>query len=231
MSFGSFYLLYSRYSLRANAMTQFFRSRFMNIRHLLTVLAVLTMLPLSANAASREEQRASIQSTRADVLTQLYKVQPQAQKEIANSYGYAVFSNAGVTAFFLTAAYGYGVARINPAGPDTYMQMAAGGVGLGLGVKDFKAVFLFRDKAAYDNFVTQGVDFSGQADAAAKVGTKGGAVGGAADVLPGVRVYQLTHTGLALQATLQGTKYWKDADLNSTVAQNNTARHQTGYNN
>ena len=30
----------------------------------------------------------------------------------------------------------------------------------------------------------------------------------------GVSVYQLTDKGLALQVTLQGTKYWKDDDLN-----------------
>jgi len=33
-------------------------------------------------------------------------------------------------------------------------------------------------------------------------------------VSPGVWVYQLTEKGLALEATLQGTKYSKDDDLN-----------------
>ena len=32
--------------------------------------------------------------------------------------------------------------------------------------------------------------------------------------MPGVEVYQLTKNGVALQVTLQGTKYWKDRDLN-----------------
>ena len=43
---------------------------------------------------------------------------------------------------------------------------------------------------------------------------KGGAYEGAISVAPGVWVYQLTETGLALQATLQGTKYYKNDDLN-----------------
>jgi len=30
----------------------------------------------------------------------------------------------------------------------------------------------------------------------------------------GIRIYKLTKNGLALQATIQGTKYWKDGDLN-----------------
>jgi hypothetical protein len=43
---------------------------------------------------------------------------------------------------------------------------------------------------------------------------KGDAVSGAADVLPGVRIYQITDTGLMAQAMLQGTKYWRDDELN-----------------
>jgi hypothetical protein len=37
---------------------------------------------------------------------------------------------------------------------------------------------------------------------------------GALEVTPGVWVYQITKNGLALQLTLQGTKYYKDEDLN-----------------
>ena len=52
------------------------------------------------------------------------------------------------------------------------------------------------------------------ADAAAKAGKAGGAYSGAVEVAPGVWVYQMTKNGLALQLTLQGTKYYKDKDLN-----------------
>jgi hypothetical protein len=34
------------------------------------------------------------------------------------------------------------------------------------------------------------------------------------DVGPGIKLYQLTESGLALQATVQGTKYWKNDELN-----------------
>ena len=51
-------------------------------------------------------------------------------------------------------------------------------------------------------------------DAAAKVGKSGGAYSGAIEVDPGVWVYQITKNGVALQLTLQGTKYYKDDDLN-----------------
>ena len=32
--------------------------------------------------------------------------------------------------------------------------------------------------------------------------------------MPGTSLYQLTENGLAAQVTLQGTKFWKDEDLN-----------------
>ena len=37
---------------------------------------------------------------------------------------------------------------------------------------------------------------------------------GAVDVAPDTYVYQITKNSLALQLTLQGTKYYKDDDLN-----------------
>ena len=40
------------------------------------------------------------------------------------------------------------------------------------------------------------------------------AVAAAKTVVPGVEVFQITKNGVALQATLQGTKYWKDKELN-----------------
>lgn len=58
-------------------------------------------------------------------------------------------------------------------------------------------------------------DGSAQADAAAVATGKGGAWAGAVDVAPGIKLYQITENGLALQATIQGTKYWKDGELNA----------------
>ena len=51
------------------------------------------------------------------------------------------------------------------------------------------------------------------ADAAAKAGDLGAAVGGEA-IVDNVTVYQLTQSGLALQATIKGTRYWRDSQLN-----------------
>ena len=84
---------------------------------------------------------------------------------------------------------------------------------MGLGVKDFRGVFVFTSGDAMKSFVENGWDASAQADLAAKAGDKGDALAGAIDVAPGIKLYQLTENGLALQATIQGTKYWKDEEL------------------
>ena len=137
---------------------------------------------------------------------------PEARAEVAAAPGYAVFSNANINIIFASFSGGYGV--VDPKwGTPTYMKMGEAGIGLGLGVKDFRAVFIFHTRADLDHFVDNGWEFGGHADAAAKASDKGAAVGGEA-LLDGITVYQLTKSGLALQATVKGTKYWKDDELN-----------------
>jgi lipid-binding SYLF domain-containing protein len=94
------------------------------------------------------------------------------------------------------------------------MKMGEVGLGLGLGLKDFRAVFIFHDQATMKRFVESGWEFGGHADAAAKASDMGAAVGGEA-LLDNITIYQLTESGLALQATIKGTKYWQDSALNS----------------
>jgi len=48
------------------------------------------------------------------------------------------------------------------------------------------------------------------------VGEEGAAAQGAMSVAPGVWMYQLTDSGVAVEATVKGTKYWKDEELNKT---------------
>jgi lipid-binding SYLF domain-containing protein len=149
-----------------------------------------------------------------ETLELLYKYAPEAREMLQEAYGYATFSNIGVNLVLLSAEGGIGLAHNNHNGINTYMNMASGGLGFGLGAKDFRAVFLFEDKEAYDNFVQNGWEANAQADAAAKLNENGGAINLAETVARGIRLYKLTQNGLALQATVQGTKYWRDGDLN-----------------
>jgi lipid-binding SYLF domain-containing protein len=183
----------------------------------LKVFAALALGLLVASCASGStvaEKRASVHHMRNDTLAKLYRIEPGSREHIRRSAGYAVFSNVGVNLVLLSAGGGHGILRNNATGRDTYMNMGSAGVGIGLGVKDFRGVFVFTDRKALEWFVEQGWDGSAQADAAAKAGNKGGAWAGAVDVAPGIKLYQITEHGLALQATIQGTKYWKDGELN-----------------
>lgn len=186
----------------------------MQLYSFLLVTFFLTTGFLGADGASPAEKRKNIQTMQQETLSELYSKAPHAKTEIQKAAGYAVFSNVGVNLILLSAGTGYGVAHDNASGKDTYMKMASGGVGLGLGVKDFRGVFVFESKEKLDFFINKGWEASAQADAAAQSGDKGGSFTGAVTVAPGVHLYQLTKNGLAIQATIQGTKYWKDDELN-----------------
>jgi len=179
---------------------------------LVVVLLSGCMSPEGATVAAKRDDARHMRTA---TLSKLYKVHPQAREQIAKAVGYGVFSNVGVNLILLSAGNGWGIVRDNKSGKDVYMKMVSAGLGLGLGVKDFRGVFVFTSREALNGFTEHGWDASAQADAAAKAGEKGGAVGGAIDVAPGIKLYQITEHGLALQATIQGTKYWRDDELNS----------------
>lgn len=166
----------------------------------------------STSGQSVEQQRQSIDRMRATTLNKLYKEKPYAADSIDRAAGYAVFSNANVNLIFASAGGGYGVVHGNN-GQVTYMKMGEVGLGLGLGAKDYRLVFVFHSKQALNRFVNDGWAFGGQMDAAAKANEKGDAVGGEITV-DNITIYQLTESGLALQATIKGTKFWRDDVLN-----------------
>jgi len=189
------------------------------MRHILrtTIISLFAVTLLSAcvspSGGSTEARRSDVLAMRSETLTELYRLVPDARNEIDTSEGFAVFTNVGVHIIFASTGNGYGVVENNSSGELTYMRMITGGIGLGLGVKDFRGIFVFTERRALDRFVTHGWDFGAQADVAAKSGDRGGAFSGAFDIAQGIKLYQITESGLALQATVQGTKYWRDNDL------------------
>lgn len=158
-------------------------------------------------------KRQKILDMREAALNQLYREKPDTRSQIQSAAGYGVFSNANINLLIVSAGTGYGVVKDNRSGNQTYMNMAEGGVGLGLGAKDYKIIMVFHNANALNNFVENGWTFGGNADAAAKAGEKGKSV--EAEAYYGdVSVYTFTEAGLALQATIKGTKFWKDDKLN-----------------
>ena len=185
----------------------------------LLAASLLVLAPLSANALfgdkpSPEEQRKELQEARPAALSKQFAEKPAARAEIQSSKGYAVFSNIGINVLVVSTGRGGGILRDNRSGKDVYMKMFSAGGGWGMGVKGFSAVFIFETTAALDQFMTEGWDFSAQADANLESESEGDGMETAMTAMPGTKIYQLTDAGVALQATLQGTKFWADEDLN-----------------
>jgi len=186
------------------------------------VLTILLAAVLFAGCATIKgnnvaEQRQYVLDMRDEALARLYDEQPVAKEQIKGAAGYGVFSNINSNIFLLSTGSGYGVVTDNKGKNPTYMKMMTLGGGLGLGLKDFRAVIIFRKREDMERFVEKGWEFGGQADAAFKSGDKGAAFSAAQTVDFDIITYQLTENGAALQATLQGTKYWKHKDLNFSV--------------
>jgi lipid-binding SYLF domain-containing protein len=175
--------------------------------------AILLLGCATTKGKTPQDKRYATLDMKKNTLAELYRVRPQAKSQIAKAAGYAVFSDANINVIFASFGGGYGVVKNNKTGKHTYMKMGEVGIGLGLGVKDFRAIFIFHDHHTMNKFIESGWEFGGHADAAAKASDKGAAVGGEI-LLDNITIYQLTESGLALQATIKGTKYWKDDALN-----------------
>lgn len=193
------------------------------------------------------EKKASIRQQRDEMLAQLVAANPGMKDTLRKAAGYATFKQVSVNLLLLASANGYGVLMDNQAKKETFMRMASLGGGVGAGVKDLRVIFIFHDPAVMKQFVEQGVQFGGQADASAKYQDTGisgeqtvkasvdykdgtvaagrstdltvqagdqGSASASAATRGGMEIYQFTESGVSLQATVSGTKYWKDSKLN-----------------
>ena len=168
-----------------------------------------------SNKSYTLSERRQIIDTMADQnLQRLYNERPAARQEIAESAGYAVFSNANVHVIFVGGGGGHGVVIDKTTGRKIYMKVGSGGIGFGLGAKDYRQVIIFKTRQALIDFTGSGWGVGSQAEATAKTPEAGGDT--AADGILGkeVTTYTMTESGLALQATVSGTRYSLDDDLN-----------------
>jgi len=182
----------------------------------LGLVAILTLLSGCGPSAqmSIAERQQVVSDMETETLQRLYREKPSTRDTVKNAAGYGVFSNANVNIIYVSAGGGYGVVVDNETKKRTYMKMALGGVGLGLGVKDYRQVLVFKSKYTLDKFIESGWEFGGHADAAAKAGETGGELSGEGAIGSDIEAFSMTEAGLALQATVAGTKYWKDKELN-----------------
>ena len=180
----------------------------------LLLIALLALTACQKPAGdTKDEKRTSIRTMRDETLVDLYKKRPSAKAKIEASVGYAVFSNFGMKIFVFGSGNGFGMLVDKKGKKDTYMKMLELNTGLGLGGKKFRAVFAFTDAGTMSKFADSGWDFGADAGAGAKSGEDGAEASTAASA-QGMEIYVITDTGVELQATIGGTKYSRDDELN-----------------
>ena len=186
----------------------------------LVLLAVLIMTIstltgcASPGGSTGIEKRAYVQDMRSQAIAQLYQHESGARSEIANAPGYAVFEAVKTQFLITTTGNAYGIVRDNQTGADTYMSAFSAGAGFGMGVKGFRAVVIFKDRATMNAFVNKGWVFGASGTADATSDSDGATVSGSMAFGDGMKVYTFTEKGLMAGASLNGVKVWKDEKLN-----------------
>lgn len=186
----------------------------MRLHRFASIFAVAALTAGLSAKDSPDQQREKIRKMATETLTELSKLQPDSKQGIEKAAGYAVFNNMGTNLLLVSTARGAGIAVNSKTKQEIFMKMISAGAGFGFGVKGYRVVFVFETDEALAKFVDSGWAGETQADAAAKTSKSGAAYSGATMIAPGVWVYQITKKGVALQLTLQGTKYSKNDDLN-----------------
>lgn len=168
----------------------------------------LTAAPMVAKK-DPEKAKKKIDEAATASLERLFEESPDAKMLFDESFGWATFDGTE-TALMISSGSGRGVAVERASGERTYMRVASAGVGLGFGIQGTQTVFLFEDKETFDNFVESSWDADASASAAA--GDEG--LNTKASFVNGMVIFQMTEKGLIAQASVKGTKYWKDKTLN-----------------
>lgn len=155
--------------------------------------------------ATGEEQVQTIDELVERTLPDLYKQEPKARQQIADSVGYAIMDNKITKIPLVGAGSGYGVAINNKTGEKTYIRMARFDLGGGWGARSVRPVVIFRDEKKFKDFIKGDWSANAGAEAAAKVGESGAAGGAGGGDLPGNKGYSIhliTDAGVSATVTM-----------------------------
>lgn len=156
--------------------------------------------------------RQEIDSRANQGIQKLLRTFPKAKPLFNESYAYAVFDSRKIS-FLMTTGGGTGVLIEKPTGKKTYMRMATGGAGLGMGAQFFQIVHLFQDRATMQRFLTTGIE----ANAAASAVLGKNSIEQNIRFVDGLASFQLNEAGIMADANLTGTKYWVSDELNTSA--------------
>lgn len=155
----------------------------------------LVMLWLTVSGGSAQEKPEGTDNVRTQTLNQVYATGSAIESGAQFAIGHGVFSNIGKNLILFSAGSGWGVVRDPDAVERNYMRIASAGIDLGLEVKDFRGVFVFITRSAFDELLESDWDETLQPDGAAISGDGGETFEDANDVGPGIELDQLTAIG------------------------------------
>jgi lipid-binding SYLF domain-containing protein len=133
-------------------------------------------VPIGSGVAEKQKYVRDMKDT---TLTELYSFNPDLRAKFESAAAIAVFSNLDIHVGFLSTTRDYGIAVDNATGSETYMRMMRIGAGIGAGLKDFRAVFLFKDPATFQTFITSGWELGTNGEASLIAGGRTGLALGA----------------------------------------------------
>jgi lipid-binding SYLF domain-containing protein len=160
------------------------------------VLASCTTMP------ERPETRAVLSSEVKETIAIFKEKDPEIQRFIEKSYGYAVLPKVFKGAFWFGGAYGKGEVY-EQSKMVGYCSMSQATLGFSLGGEFFREIIFFKDKNDLDVFKAEEYTFSAQVTGVAA--TIGAAA--KANYKSGMAVFITTDTGLMVDVSLGGQQF------------------------
>ena len=186
----------------------------MKLHQFFAAAAVILSL-VSGNAFAQSDKaakQAEVRKATQTALDKFYKADPSLKAAVAKAPGYAVFTTAGIS-FLVGGSGGKGMAHNNKTKKDTFMAMAQASAGVQLGLSEAETLIIFQSAEGLDNFINKG--WVGGIGGSIQAGAKGDSAGQAAGQATGSALsYTLTKNGLKVGIAAEGSKFWKDEDLN-----------------
>jgi lipid-binding SYLF domain-containing protein len=186
----------------------------MKLRSAVAFVAALAVLGFPAFGADKATKQAETDKAVQTALDKFYQKQPALKGEVQKAPGYAVFSSLGMS-FLVGGSGGEGIAFDSNSHKKTYMEMAQASAGVQAGIQRRDLLIIFKTPAALAHFVDKGWEFGAGGAVGAGAGSKGNVGGGSGEqFVNDALFYSLTDKGVEVGAGFQGTKFWKDKDLN-----------------
>ncbi len=173
----------------------------MQTSRILTLFVAL-MLSLSVSAGWNPNKSAKMDKAAKEAIAEFKKKDPSIKTFFDKAYAYVVFPSVGKGGIGIGGSYGKG-AVYRKGKMVGFASLTQGSIGFQFGGQVFRELIFFKDKAAFDRFKSDNVEFSAKASAvAADVGAAA-----TADYSDGVAVFTMAKAGLMYEAAIGGQSF------------------------